>query len=255
VAEFLNQNQIDFLPAAYREVSSKRKVSLWRLLVVALFGATIVGTALYQVHLNRDAELQLAGVENQYQGAMAETGRLAETQAKLQPIRATAELLTYLRHPWPRTQILTAVVTPLPEEITLSELHIFREKVQPSVVKEETARPGAEGAAAEKLPPAAIDLQKLREEFDNSRVVVSITGLTQDPAALHVYLAKLNRNHLFTKVTLGTIEASHDADRPGDKFSARLIVRPGYGQPGGPEPKSEQPPAASALTSVVGGTP
>ena len=56
-------------------------------------------------------------------------------------VRAGAELYTYLRHPWPRTQLFSALLRPLPEEITFLQVQIFRQ-------------PAAGGKAGNILPNA-----------------------------------------------------------------------------------------------------
>jgi hypothetical protein len=67
-------------------------------------------------------------------------------------------------------------------------------------------------------------------------VVVNLVGITEDPTILNHYLEQLGRVTLFRRVDL------HSAERvPGDatgrmRFTARIILSPGYGQPKGPRP-------------------
>jgi len=64
--------------------------------------------------------------------------------------------------------------------------------------------------------------------------VLMLSGVTTDSAALQQYLLVLGKSELFVKTELGSLEAD-PADRPGAMhFIARLVIRPGYGQPGGP---------------------
>ncbi len=76
----------------------------------------------------------------------------------------------------------------------------------------------------------------LRDEWDKSQVVVNVIGITEDPAILHHYLEQLGEVTLFKRVDLSSAETI-----PGDaagrmRFIAKIVVKPGYGQPKGPKP-------------------
>ena len=252
--------QIDFLPVSYREQSTKRKVSYWRLLVIALFGGMFVSTAIYQMRLGQQAEVGLVNVENQYASAVAETNRFAELQAKLGPANTQAELLTYLRHPWPRTQILAAILTPLPDGIELRELRMGRQRVEKPPAKDERTAVSPETANNDKTPPAGRDLARLQSETDGMQLVVTLTGTTTDADALHAFLDKLGRDKLFAQVRLGTIDARSNESAAGEnahvsRFTAQLFVSPGYGQAGGPTPLSDSPSADRGPTALLSSSP
>ena len=84
------------------------------------------------------------------------------------------------------------------------------------------------------LPPAGQDLDRLRQECDGQKTVVTLVGVTRDSAALHRYLAELGRVDLFDKVDLRSMETDSSDRVARIQFTAMVIVRPGYGQPGGP---------------------
>jgi hypothetical protein len=144
-------------------------------------------------------------------------------------------LITYLRHPWPRTRILAAVVAPLSADLRFEELEIRCEapagvrlatRLSPAAREEEERRLAA-------LAPPARDLSRLRDQCDPAQTVVTITGLTSNSAALHEYVGALDRDDLFAEVRLESIGA--DPSEPSSiRFRVSLVVRPGYGQPGGP---------------------
>lgn len=237
---------IDFLPASYREQGAKRKTGLWRLLVVAVFGSALVPTGMYQRRLKQEAEIHLAHLESLYPAAMARNAELSSQQSKLAAVQTAAELATYLRHPWPRTQILAAIAQPLPDTLTLHDLQILRENVSGAA-----AAPPSPNNATPAAPtnPVAADLERLRNERESTRLVVAIGGATSEVGALHEYLGKLAGNRLFQKVELGSIESSPAGDHGLAKFSVRIIVRPAPGQPGAP------PPPQVAAAATPGGTP
>jgi len=226
---------IDFLPAHYHEEGAKQRTQLWRLVVVTAVGAMIAAASLFQAHIERRAESQLVQVENEHVQAVSQTTQLVELQSKLSPARTTAELLTYLRHPWPRTQILAAMLTGLPDQITVSEMHITRESPPPSAQAVATSQTLTDPSKAPKLPPSEVDLARLRAENDLSLWILNVKGTTYEPAALHEYLAQLGRNRLFKKVELGSIATSTETSN-ASQFTVRLTLRPAYGQPDGPNP-------------------
>ena len=121
---------IDFIPVHYRQKHIQRQSQLWRIVVVVLFAALLGGAAFIHHDLKRRVEQELATITSQYELAVSQNGQLAEIQSRLQTARTDAELFTYLRHPWPRTQLLAALLIPLPEEVTLQHVQIQREMPQ-----------------------------------------------------------------------------------------------------------------------------
>jgi len=235
---------IDFLPAEYRQKHASRQTKPWRVVVViAVVG--LLATATLGLRSRRQAaEDHLALVEPQYDLVVQQSNALAGLQTQLQTAAAKAELITYLRHPWPKSQILSALLTPLPEQITLRELQVFSESRPKSRTSQSrsAAEANAQAAADANLGPAGLDLKDFREKFDDSQTVVLLEGVTTDSAALHKYLGKLDEVDLFSNVELRSVESidggpSEDGIAGGGtmQFQAAAIVRPGYGQPGGPE--------------------
>jgi Tfp pilus assembly protein PilN len=230
--------EVDFLPASYYEAGVQRKNITLRVGVVVAFLALIGCAAIYQQHLRILADQQLAELLPQYELAKQETKRLAQLQQLLQIADKQAELCTYLRHPWPRSQILAALAKPLPDEVVLKEISIIREPLPGAVSAPlQTNQPG-EGAAG-KTDPEEHDLIALREHWDKSRIVVKLSGMTDDVLALHRYFGQLDHGELFVKVDVGTIEQNPNPTDRRIQFTARVFVRPGYGQPDGPTPVAE----------------
>ena len=100
----------------------------------------------------------------------------------------------------------------------------------------QSGRPdGHHGSAASgTLPPAARDLKRLRDELDHKQTIVTITGTSTESAALYAYLSELDKADLFLKVHPPSIETDKTDHGQTTRFDATLVVRPGYGQPGGP---------------------
>ncbi len=228
--------QIDFLPAQYRQRYARRQAQPWQILVVVTVVAVMAAAAVSQSSRRSRVRRELDAVAPKYDLAVSRNAQLAKIQAELETARTRAELFTYLRHPWPRTQLLAAMLAPLPDEITLGHLQITRELPRdqsPNRRRSRAQRKEEEDQLAN-LPPAARDLKRLRDECDKMETVVLISGVTTDGAAVHRYLGELAKTSLFCKAELDSSE-SVQGDRPGtEQFHARLVVRWGYGQPGGP---------------------
>ncbi|HEV2972179.1 MAG TPA: PilN domain-containing protein [Pirellulales bacterium] len=232
---------IDFLPNSYREQTVHRKANVWRLLIGGGFAAALVCSFLYQQVLYRQTARQLDELKPEYEQAEALSLKMAAMQSELKSATKQAELFTYLRHPWPRTQLLTAALSRLPDCVTLREIHILRRSNSTS--DSPAARLGGkkqDDAEAKKLEPAERDLRQLRDETISRETILVLSGITSDTAALQRYLVTLGEAKLFAKVELTSLEANQEERQRTWRFSAQLGVRPGYGQPGGPEPVSKK---------------
>jgi hypothetical protein len=225
---------IDFLPSKYHEAKQQRRTRYWRVIVLLAFGGLLAVAWAGEYGIQLNYEHHLAEVRDQYGVALMQSQQLTKLEQDMKPWQAQAELWTYLRHPWPRSQILRQVLRTLPPQITLSRIATERETVatdpgQPTAPPRTLEEIRAEDA---KRLPAERDLCRLRAEIDSTRTVVTLEGLTQDNISLHAYLGRLASQGLFARSELSSLE-SGDKNHPGvSQFRARLIVRPGYGQPG-----------------------
>ena len=222
---------LDFLPARYREKNAQRKTRAWRGAVLAMFSALLAAGSLGQLEFRRLIEAHLETVRQQYD-QVANTGKeLAALEGELRAARAEAELLTYLRRPWPRTQLLAAIAEPLPESITLRKLVVRQEEANGSLAPPPVGQTAQDQAAAEAAQPAAErTLKRLRAMFDDAPLTVTLEGVSRDGAALHVYIGQLAESDWFSAVELRSVERSDDAQAATFRFVARLVVRPNYGR-------------------------
>ena len=242
---------IDFLPNAYRERNAFRNARAWWGVVVLIFGTVILATASVQFTWRRSAERELASLQDDYFAATQRDLELARLQKQIQGASEAAALYTYLQHPWPRSQVLAAIAGPLPDSVHLYAIHV-REELLPVVAPTGNSsgkrRTGGE-AEGPKLSPEQQDLATLRQECDSRQTVVELDGMTDDVQMLHRYVAELGKSPLVAAANLKSLEAvSTDAEQigseegtvprlSGTRFRVHLAIKPGYGQPGGPEPK------------------
>jgi hypothetical protein len=241
---------IDFLPSQYREQHAQRTKTLWHGAVIAAYAGLLFAASYTQQVRRQGIEGELAIARQRHQAVVALSAELTARLSQLEAVRAEAELITYLRHPWPRTQIVAAVVKALPEEVSLEQVHLERQAVEaaPTPVRAPArARPpGPEEGQPDHRPKAQRDLAALREACDPARIVVLLKGTFREDAAVHVYLSELNAAGLFSKIELQSMG--------GSRFSARLTLRPGFGQPGGPVPPTRPttPPAEKLALASQG---
>ena len=233
---------IDFLPAEFRQETANRHSHGWRAAGMFAAVALLFAVAVTQNQEYRRARGRLVTATAEYDTVVAQTRQRDELQPRWEAARADAGLFTYLRHPWPRTQILAAVLGPLPESITLDRVEIRTDvprRANPSRALSRTQQE-AEHAAGAKLPPAARDLRQLREKMDPSRTVATISGTTGRGGLVHQYLGELARSPLVAKAELDSLESitgQPDAEGKEEtqvRFAATIVIRPGYGQPSGP---------------------
>jgi hypothetical protein len=226
---------IDFLPPRFRERRSARSSHLWRLVVLAVFGAAVGAAAVGQQLLRRSAASQVEAVDEQHLLASAKNGQFSTLQRQLAEARASAQLYAYLQHPWPHTRIMALLAEPLPAEVTLSEVSISRQSLE-EANSNESARPRRRRAETEedtsRLLPAERDLKLLRDEFDHRRTVVRISGQTASIDMLHLYVAALAASPLVAKAEFSSLESA-DSGSPdeGSEFHLRVLIVAAHGQP------------------------
>ena len=239
--------RIDFLPEKYHHERSAHRTRIWALALLAMFGGVIAATSLLQFKVKRSVRRQVLVVDAMYVDAESKTQRLLNLQARLKLARTTARLHLYLRHPWPCTQILAAVVEGLPDSVSISELRLAGPATKTGKPRSGgRVRPSRRHAVQQEVdsvqPPAQRDLQHLRNESGRGPTVVYLTGVTQDTSSLHQYVSEIGRLDLIAKVELGSIESiESDSEFNGtsnmqnaSRFQIRLIVETGYEHPNGP---------------------
>lgn len=246
--------EIDFLPAEYREKRARLQTQPWQLIVGLVVVALVAVAAAVQYHRRSQLAAELAAVTPQYDAAQQQNRRLSELQGQLAAARADAELFAYLHHPWPSTRILDTLLAPLPKEIVLEKLQIQREtKGQRGWSGE-----GQDKATQDKLKkmaPAARDLKQLQQQCDKQPIAVVLSGFTQDTAVLYRYLGQLAKTPLVAKADLASIEKTPKGPKDSGEqlhFNLTVVMRPGYGQPGGPthqDKPAETPSAAQVSTT------
>ncbi len=237
---------IDFLPFRYRERSALRRARVWRAVMVCCLAGFVAVVALAQHALRRPIERQLITVHAQYPAAVVAANRVDQLQKDLTEIEGFAAMYTYLRHPWPVTQLLTSLTNPLPDSVVIVEITFDRKPTGqtplPATGNPPTTQPASAAEAAKR------DLERLRSQQDGIGTAVHVTGITSDATNLHGYVSRLAPSPLFTAAKIESLEViTSEAGVAGSRFKLRLLVRPGFGQPGGPDQPLQE--SATSLAS------
>ncbi|MEN6404966.1 MAG: hypothetical protein ABFC77_00690 [Thermoguttaceae bacterium] len=232
--------EIEFLPVEYREKHARRQSRPWQVVAAFVIVGLMAAAASVQYELRHELRSELAILSPVHEAAIDQSHRLADAQSRLKAARGQAELVTYLRHPWPRTQLLAALAASLPDAITLQQIQILRENAggKSTPDRRSAAERKSDAERLKSLGPADRDLAQLSGKLNPLATVVILSGITTDAIALHRYMGDLDATDVFDKAELdcfNVVEAGKDGGSL--QFRAVLNVLPGYGQPGGPEPK------------------
>ncbi|WP_254508911.1 PilN domain-containing protein [Anatilimnocola floriformis] len=224
---------IDFLPEHYRERRKQRRVRWWWALIVCLFGGIVVATASLQWLSVQRVKRELAQLELQCKTHRQLDQELLALETKVASLSHSANLYTFLKHPWPRTQILAAVVSPLPEEVQLTSIRIAETLVakKPAV----GATPEASVEANKPTPPAAVaDLQQLHDAHEAQRIVVHVAGSVKEAETLHAYLESLARQPLIAEARLSGMETRKLETHSLVVFELHITIKSAHGLSDGP---------------------
>src|SRR5947209_5658066 len=141
---------IEFLPEVYRQREALRRARIWWVIVVMIFGGVLGSSAVAQVCLRRSLVQQLDALAAEYAASQSQVQELSALQAQIVCAGQEASLYTFLKNPWPRTQLLAEVVQPLPEGIRLTKVSIIEEEQAKTVIQAGPRNVKAEEDAAAK---------------------------------------------------------------------------------------------------------
>jgi hypothetical protein len=223
---------IDFLPEHYRERRKQRRVRWWWALIVCMFGGIVAVTASLQwLNVQRiKRELQL--LETQCAAFRQLDQQLLEIETKVSALSHSANLYTFLKHPWPKTQVLAAIAKPLPQELQLSSVRITESLVAKPI---KPASPESQVAEPPPAPhPAVADLRQLHDAHESQRLVVVVEGSAKEVEALHSYLESLARHPLIAEARLNSMETRKFETHSLVVFQLQLTITAGHGLSDGP---------------------
>lgn len=244
-------HDIDFLPVEYRQKYERWPSQPWLIGASGVLVVLMIVAAFVQHHQKLHVEGELAAIAPAYAEAVDLQNRLIEVQWQRNLASANAELYAYLRRPWSRTELLTALTMTLPDGIALDHVHILHNPPREPTISESqpTASKDVESKRLMPFNPAYRDLTRIRSQLDSVQTVVVLAGTATESPALHRYLSNLNRSNVFEKANLDYFRKVDDGK--GGKtlrFRAVLAVQSRYDQFGNPT----RPNKKSAAVAVHG---
>ncbi len=224
---------IDFLPEEYRRRQAvARNRWRWAGVLVAL-SLVAIGVTWYQGWQLVRIRVAVKAAEPVFEAAAKLQHQITQLESSLQTARTRGKLLALLLQPWPRSQILGSILSPLAPEIRWEEISLREEPLGrgESLDRRNTVGVSQKGSAGK--DPLESAWEMLQQWETGKQTVLNIIGVAKDPKALHQYLEALKTGPFVAKVDLVATEAE-DLGTTGTRFTLRITIRPGYGLPGGP---------------------
>lgn len=240
----LNQN-IDFLPASYKQTRHRNQRKVLRRSALVVFLALIVAGTIGQRHSRTLLERRRNELKSNAERMIAQLGSPETLKQDIARFDAQANLLTYLRLRVPPTRLMSTITNSLPLHVTLTEFYMKFENVPVVAAPAGRQAPGQDAAAAAQAakdkPPIERDLADLQKAASDMMLVVSINGIAPHDTAIAQYLAELQRTGIFSHVTLLYTDQYEIEDWKMRRFGIRLRVRAPSGRTGASDKNTTEP--------------
>lgn len=221
----MTSDEIEFLPKKYREKRKGHNFQVSRILLIVILVASMSAVLLYQLAALHSVNLQVAALDGQHEKVMQLMQEVELRRAEVAVKRHHAKLLTFLDHPYPKSQIIAAIANPLPTEITITRLQVSVEQMAGNHAKP----PSEKGKEAPKGHPMELDLKQLIDETKARRCTVEVEGTTDDTSCLYTFLASLHQAEIIESAKIESIDPHQKTD--GSEFSnftAHVKIKRGY---------------------------
>lgn len=219
-------NEIEFLPADYVCVKTKRNESNWlRVLFAVVLTLIAIGWG-----AQRNSILELTARRNRmHEQATLLLSKLdsSETlQTELNRLKNETRLVDALRSNIPPSRWLQAIVNLLPSQTVVSEIRAEFDDGTESPRQSMTA--GAPPKTDEKTigDPVEKDLARLTRLVPRQSLRISLRGTAADDLEVSQFLNALHQNDLFEHVQLLFTDQKAQKDRQIRSFAIRLRTQP-----------------------------
>jgi Tfp pilus assembly protein PilN len=215
---FTDVDDIDFLPADVHVRRLRRRARRWRWSVVGAFVVLIllglVGNRVQHARLAAERDR----LQPQVDAVAALDLRLAAFRSEIDALGMRADVRARLRLRAATTRLLSAVTSPLPDDVSLTELRVTDSGAA-------TSAPPLPPEQQNALPPERRDLDRMNLEAQAVRRVVTVRGLATDDATVSDYLDALRRTGSFDEVRLLFTDRHEVRGNELRSFSVELRVR------------------------------
>jgi len=221
----MTSDEIEFLPKKYREKRKSHNFQVSRMLLVVVIVAGMSAVLLYQLAKLHAVNQQVAALDEPHARVMQLMQEVERRRAEVAVKRHHAKLLTFLDHPYPKSQVISAIASPLPSEITITRLQVTVEQT----VGANNKPPSEKGKKAPKGHPMELDLKQLVDEAKSRRYTVEVEGTTDDTSCLYTFLASLHQAEIIESAKIESIDPHQKSD--GSEFSnftAHVKIKRGY---------------------------
>lgn len=195
---------IDFLPADYRQRTTRQRGGVWRLAAAGALLLVIAGIDISQRVTRHSAEAELAALEQPFLAAQQLKTQLATLDQEIKLAEEDAALMAYLDHRWPVTQLLAAPATETVDSIQLVSIQLQRRAgsttTRSGFAAGEVSLSNAEAPA---VSTSKLTLHEL-QQISNGELLI-VTGTTTDAQAAHRYVTKLGKSPLVKSAKLQSI--------------------------------------------------
>jgi Tfp pilus assembly protein PilN len=214
---------IDFLPTSYHQKRQAQQKTLWRRGVSVVFVALIAAGAFGQWQSRLRLQTTRDGLRKQVADMTIQLAGRDAIKHKIEQLDCQANLIACLRVHTRPTHVLAAVVSSLPEFVTLTELRAAYDADASSALRLPPANQQQTEAAQKSA--AQIDLDQLQEDARQNSLFVTLAGIAPDDVAIAQYLVALQETHTFDDVQLHYTDQYTLRDHPLREFEIRLRVR------------------------------
>ncbi|MHC2066832.1 hypothetical protein ACYFX5_05135 [Bremerella sp. T1] len=221
----MTSHEIEFLPKKYREKRKRDTSHISRLLLLVVVAAGMSVMLLYQLASLHSVNHQLAEVEEHHERVSKLMQEVELKRIEVAQKRHHANLLTFLDHPFPKSQVIATIANPLPVEITITRIQLAT-----PISQVKNSRPATEkGKAAPQGHPMELDLKQLLGETSQRRCVIELEGTTDDTSCLYTFLAELHQADIVESAKIESIDPQVKADgREFSNFTAHIKIKRGH---------------------------
>lgn len=218
-------HDIDFLPADYVCVQTTRKNNNWlRGLFVAVLALMAVGWVAQQRSI-QELSARRHRTQQQANAMLSQLESEDPLRLELKRLENSRRLLDGLRAQVPATRWLVAIVTALPTQASITEIHSeIDEGAELNVRPEQNGQTKPGSAPAPDLIQQ--DLDRLTKLTPRRTVVISVRGSAADDLEVSRFLTALNQTGLFERVQLLFTDQDSRQERMLRTFAVRLRTKP-----------------------------
>lgn len=219
-------NEIEFLPKRFREKRRRSNFQVPRLLVFSLLLGLLAVVSLFQLAELYSVRSQLAALKAQHERIAQLLQEVERTKAEVAQKRHHARLLTFLAHPYPKSQILAQITNPLPSEIIITRIELTHTQAAVNNTRQKSEKSSDQPPSGS---PMEIDLQQLMDETKNRQCTVELEGTTDETSQLYTFLAALHESGLVESAKIESIDPQMDPDgHEFSNFTAHVNIRRGH---------------------------